>query len=102
MSSSCQAHAELGFDTLGMVNGMNNINSKLDLDRLGSLIIFLKDDIESFVPKRVMAAYSEYDYLLNNFVAEFGRDFGPEQIEKARQDPEYFLRLIELARTLLE
>jgi hypothetical protein len=78
-----------------MIDVMNEIDSKMDLDHLRSLIIFLKDDIKGFEPKRFMSAYSEYDVLLD---AKFGKDLEAELIEKQGVILNSFLKLIDRAQ----
>ena len=47
-------------------------------------------------------ARAEYEDLVDEFAAEYGDCVAPQQIEAARREPEYFLRLIELARAALK
>lgn len=41
---------------------------------------------------------TEYENLVNEFAVHFESQTAPQQIEAARRDPEYFIRLIDLAR----
>lgn len=57
------------------------------------------ESLESADSRQVEIAHAEYEDLVDEFAAAFGEYVAPQQLEAAKQDPEYLLRLIELARS---
>lgn len=74
----------------------------LELERLRDHVIFAMESLRSTDPRQVEIAQAEYEDLVHEFEAAFRDKVAPQQIEAARRDPEYFLRLIELARECLK
>lgn len=86
----------------GRVFIMSKPYSKLELERLRDHVHFVLDSLRSTDPREVDIAHAEYEDLVDEFATAFGDYVAPQQIEAARRDPEYFLRLIELARAATE
>lgn len=72
--------------------------TKLELERLQDHVNFVLQSLRSTDPREVEIAHAEYEDLIDEFAEAFGDYVAPQQIEAARINPEYFLRLIELAR----
>ncbi len=71
---------------------MRKMNSRLDLEHLRKLVFCLEESFYKSEPK------SEYGDLIDEFASVYGHCLRPFQIEAVRREPEYFLKLIDLAR----
>jgi hypothetical protein len=81
---------------------MKKSNPKLELERLRDHVNFVFENFRSTDPRQIEIAHAEYEDLVDEFAATFGDYVAPQQIAAARQDPEYLLRLIELAKAGLK
>jgi hypothetical protein len=77
-------------------------NIPLQLERLRDHVLLACENLKSADPRQVEIAHAEYEDLVDEFAAVFGDYVAPQQIEAARREHGYFLRLIELARTALK
>ena len=73
----------------------------LDLERMKAITLFLQESFEHGEPVDIEIAKTELEDLVDKFAEVFGDQVAPQQLETARRDPEYFLRLIDLARATL-
>lgn len=73
--------------------------SKVELDRLRDIVIFLMESFHNGSPGEIKIAGSEYESLIDKYAADYPDYLIPKQLETARYDSEYFLRLIDLARS---
>lgn len=80
---------------------MKRANPKLELECFRDHVNLVQKSLKSADPREVDIAHAEYEDLIDEFAAAFGDYVAPQQIEAARQDPEYLLRLIELAKAYL-
>jgi hypothetical protein len=72
--------------------------SKIELLKdLHITIQCLKKELTGDDVERVEAAQEAYEELLNDFYEEYQDQLSPEQLKKAKNDPDYFLVLIQLA-----
>lgn len=72
--------------------------SKLDdLKEILLSVKSLEDDLNSSDETRANAAQKRYHKILNEFYADNEEMLAPQQYKIAKQDCEYFLRLITLA-----
>lgn len=76
---------------------MKKSNHKLDLERLRDHVDLVQESLKSADSREVEIAHAEYEDLVDEFAAAFGDYVAPQQIEAARREPVYFLRLIALA-----
>jgi hypothetical protein len=82
---------------------MHNLDAYQQIEKIKTLhwirqsAIFLKPSLESDDPREIEEAKKVYKDLLDSFYAEVS-DYVPlSQMKAARRNPEYFLRLIDLA-----
>jgi len=71
---------------------MRKESPKLDLERLRQMVFCLEESFDQSEPKR------EYEDLIDEFASAYGHSLRPFQIDAARREPDYFLKLIDLAR----
>jgi len=74
----------------------------MEIERLRDHVSFVQESLKSIDPRDVEIAKAEYEDLVDEFATMFGDYAAPQQIEAAQREPEYFLRLIELAREAAE
>jgi len=72
--------------------------NKYELERLRDHVLMVCEGLADPNPGVREASLSEYGDLVDEFAAAFESQTAPQQIETARRDPEYFIRLIDLAR----
>jgi hypothetical protein len=82
---------------------MHNLDAYQQIEKIKTLhwirqsAIFLKPSLESDDPKEIEEAKRIYKDLLDSFYAEVSDLVPLKQMNAARRNPEYFLRLIVLA-----
>jgi len=73
-----------------------------ELQRLRDNVLLVCNGLADPDPKIREISLTEYADLVDEFAATFESQMAPQQIDAARREPEYFVRLIDLAKGYLK